>query len=804
MLAAFSSAFRAALRPLAKSPAFSVVAIAILAVGLGASTAIFSVVHALLLRPLAYRDSAALVQVQSHHPEQGVSVLAPATFADLARDARSFTALAAQTYDYVNLTKTTAPARLTGVQATADYFRVFGVAPLLGRTWLPAETLAGAAPVVVVSEELWRTSLHTRADLAGATLTLDDVAHTVIGVMPLSFSDPWGNAKLWRPIAMNAPATADRVTRYWSAFARLRDDATLPAANTELATLGARYAAAFPEHNKNWSLVVADLQGLVVGNYRSGLLVVLGAVGCVLLITCANVAGLSLVRALGRRKELAVRAALGASRAQLLRQLLAESLVLALLGGALGVLLAHWGVSAIVAVVGDGYLPRVGEIAINQPVLLAALALTLVTGVAFGLAPALAASRTDAADALKDGGRGSTGPAARRFRSALVVAELALALVLLVSAGLLARSFAAILQRPAGMKTDNVLAVGLSLSTTRYDTPEKRRAFYLAAETAAGAVPGVTAAGFTQTLPFTWGIPITLVPVGASRVTERTVPQVYYDSVGVDFFRATGIPLVVGRAFTARDDPAAPPVVVISAATARKFFGDENPVGRLLRPAGPPSPASFEIIGVVGDVLRTGLTADEVPLQIYRALAQRPTAFATLMVQTATRPDAVAKSIRQAIWSVDPDQAIGTVSPVAALVSSTVTQPRLYVLLFGLFAALALALSAVGLYGLIAFGVAQRTREFGIRTALGAAPRALLALVLREGALLIALGLALGIAGAFAATRLLGAVVTASPVQDPLVFALVPLLLATVAALACAIPARRAARVNPVEALRSE
>lgn len=800
MLADFKFAFR----QLAKSPGFSFVAVGILALGLGASTAIFSVVHALLLRPLAFQDSGRLVQVQSRHPEQGISIVSPATFADLARDTRSFSALAAQNYDYVNLTKTAAPARITGVQATADYFRVFGVAPLLGRTWNPDETLAGATPVVVVSEDLWRGSLAARADIVGSTITLDDVAHTVIGVMPSTFSDPWGNAQLWRPIAMNGPAVAERGSRYWSPFARLRDGVTLDAANAELRTLAAGLETAFPDSHKGWTLLAADLQSLVVGNYRQGLLVVLGAVGCVLLITCANVAGLSLVRALGRRKELAVRAALGASRAQLIRQLLTESLLLALLGGALGVLVAHWGVGAIVAVVGDGYLPRVGEIAINQPVLLAALALTLATGLTCGLAPAWTASRTDAGDALKDGGRGSAGPASRRFRSALVVAELALALMLLVSAGLLARSFAAILSRPAGMNTANVLAVGLSLSSTRYDTAEKRRAFYLAAESAVAAVPGVKAAGFTQTVPFTWGIPITLVPVGESNVTERNVPQVYYDSVGVDFFRAAGIPLVAGRTFTTRDDTGAPPAVVISAAAARKFFGHENPIGRLLRPAGPPSSAQFEIVGVVGDVRRTGLTADEVPLQVYRAIAQRPTAFATLMVQTAVRPDAAAKSVRQAIWSVDPDQAIGTVSPIATLVSNSVTQPRLYVLLFGLFAALALVLSAVGLYGLVAFGVAQRMREFGIRTALGAAPRELLALVLREGGGLIALGVVLGIAGAFAAARLLGAIVTASPVLDPLVFAAVAALLATVAAFACWLPARRAARVNPTEALRSE
>ena len=799
------SDLRHAFRALRKTPGYSTAAITILGVGIGTSTAIFSVVYALLLRPLAYEDATRLVQVQSVHQEQGVATLAPATFLELTRERRSLVALAAQQYYYVNLTKTAAPARLTAVQGTADYFRLFGVAPLLGRTWNPDETKAGATPVVVLGEALWRSQFNARASLLGEQILLDDLPHTVIGIMPASFSDPWGNAQLWRPLPLTGKEATDRTDRSWSTFARLAPGIAANQANAELLAMAQRLALAYPENYRGWTLAVADLQGLVVGDYRTGLLVLVGAVACVMLITCANSTGLAIVRALGRRKELAVRAALGASGGQLIRQLLTESLLLSLLGGGLGVLLANWGVSAILALVGQGWLPRSGEIAINTPVLAAALALSLATGVALGLAPAWWAARTDANEALKDGsGRASGGPLTRRLRAGLVVIEIALAMMLLVGASLLAGSFSAIIHRNPGIRTDHLLTLGVSLPAKRYNSPDQSRSFYLRAEEAVRAVPGVVAAGFSQTMPFTWGNTMTLVPVGPSQVNDHTAPPAFYDSVGLEFFRAAAIPLVAGRGFTAADTPAAPPVVVISAATARRFFGAENPVGRRLQSLDPGQKTQFEIIGIVGDVLRTGLAVSDPPLQVYRPLTQRPPWFATLVVQTAFDPASVAKSVQQAIWSIDPDQAIEAISPVSALVSNSITQPRLFLVLFGLFAGIALGLAAVGLYGLIAYGVAQRTREFGIRSALGASPGEVLWLVMREGIVLLSLGLALGLAGAFGSVRVLESLVYATSVHDPRVFLGVPLLLAAVTALACWLPARRAARVEPVVALRAE
>jgi putative ABC transport system permease protein len=795
---------RAAVRSLGKSPGFSVLAIGILALGIGASTAIFSVVHAVLLKPLAYRDASRLIQVQASHPEQGQGNLAPATFIDLGRDSRSFAVLAAQTYNYVNLTKAASPARLTVVDATTDYFQLFGVAPLRGRTWTPAEAMAGAAPVAVLSESVWRTQFQAREDIIGSTIQLDDTAHTVIGVMPGTFTDVWGNGALWRPMALTGSALTDRNGRYLSTYARLAEGVSFEQAAAELTGLGRRLAQDFPQEYRDWSLVPADLQSLVVGDYRSGLIILLGGVGCVLVITCANVAGLAIVRAAGRRKELAVRAALGASGAQLLRQLLTESLLLALIGGALGVLLADWGVTAILNLIGDGWLPRAGEIAINGPVLAAALVVSLTTGIAFGLLPAWQASRTDANDALKEGGRGTAGPATRRIRSGLVVAEIALALVLLVGAGLLAKSFGTILQKSPGMRTSQLLALGVSLPQKRYPSVDVSRNFYLSVEEAVAALPGVTAVGFSQTMPFTWGIPNTLVPVGASRVSERNAPAAFYDSVGKDFFKAAGIPLVAGRLFAGNDDAKSTPVVIISQATARRFFGEENALGRRLRPVSQTQNVEFEIVGVVGDVLRTGLANTEVPLQIYRPIVQRPPAFATLIVQTSLPPESLAKTVQQAVWRIDPDQPLETVQPVSKLLANSVTQPRLYLTLFALFAGFAVLLAAVGLYGLIAYGVSQRTREFGIRAALGASPQAVLALVMREGLTLIVYGLVGGLAAAIIVARLMTQLLYGTSPWDPMVLAAVPLVLAGVSLAACLVPARRAARLNPLEALRAE
>jgi len=793
-----------ALRQLAKSPGFTAVVVLTLGIGIGASTAIFSVVHALLLSPLHYRDAGELVHVQSRHRDSGVTDLAPATFADLAKTRASFATLAAQYYYYVNLTGADTPALLNSAEVTADFFRLFGVAPLHGRTWIPEDFKPGAAPVVVLSHALWRSQFHARDSIVGQQIKLDDVAYTVVGVMPASFKDPLQIAQLWRRMRPGADNLLDRTSRYWTVFGRLKPDVALTRANLELATLGRQLEQAYPKSDAGWTLRAADLRSLVVGDYHTGLLVVLGAVGCVMLITCANVSGLALVRASTRRKELAIRTALGASRGQVIRQLLAESFILAALGGSAGVLLANWGIDALLAGLPEGWLPRSDEIALNFAVLAGTFTLTVLTGMVTGLAPGYTASRIDATDALKDCARASTGPATRRLRAGLVIAEIALALVLLAGAGLLGRSFSGLLHRNPGLDARRVLALTVSLSAKHYDSAAKCWDFFARAQTEVAAVPGVEAAGFTQTSPFRWGIPVAFTPLrpDQSVLDVADLPQAFTDSVSVDYFRAMGIPLRAGRWFTAADDYRARAMVILSETAARRYFGKEDPLGRFITTgAGPQS--RFEVVGVVGDVRRAGLSA-EIPLQVYRPLAQRTPAFATLMVRTSLPPATLTKPVQAALWRIDREIPISDIATMDTYVSRSVAQPRLYLTLFTFFAALALALASLGLYGLVAYSVQQRTREFGIRTALGAGPREVVALVLREGAVLIAGGVALGLAGAFSAARLLQHLVYETSLHDPMVFLVAPLLLALAATIACWLPARRATRVDPLVALRAE
>ncbi|HWA86792.1 MAG TPA: ABC transporter permease [Opitutus sp.] len=795
--------FRFAVRQLRQTPGFTFIAVLTLALGIGANTAIFSVVRAVLLAPMHYHAPGELVQLQSRNNEQGISDFAPATFGDLAATSESFASLAAQYYYYVNLTGAGTPARLNSADTTSDYFKLFGVAPLLGRTWTAADLAPGRSPVVVLSYDLWKNQFDSRASIVGQTIMLDDNAYAVIGVMPAFFKDPAEIAQLWRPMRPGADNLLERASRYWTVFGRLKPGMALARANEELALIGRRLATAHPASDRGWTLRAVDLRRLVVGDYRAGLLNLLGAAGCVLLVTCANIAGLSIGRASARRKELAIRAAVGSSRLQLVRLLLAENLILAFLGSVAGVVLARWGLDALIGSLPAGWLPRADEIALNLPVLAITLALTVVTGVATGLAPALSASRITPGDALNDGARGSAAPSARRLRSVLVVAEIALALVLLAATGVLGRSFAGLIRKQSALDAGRVLSLTVSLPEKRYQNPRQCWDFFSRADAAIAALPGVAAVGFTHTSPFRWGIPADFAPQRSSTSGARDAwPAAFVDSVSVDYFKSMGIPLRAGRTFTAGDDYRASPMVILSETAARRYFGAQNPVGRFIVSA-PDGRSRFEVVGIVGDVPRSGLTA-AVPLQVYRPFAQRTPPFATIMVRTSQAPAALAKSVQAALWRIDPDLPISEVAPLETYVSRSIAQPRLHVALFGLFAALALGLAAIGLYGLVAYNVSRRTREFGIRSSLGAAPREVLVLVLREGAALLALGLAVGLSAAWLTLRLLQSLVFETSLHDPIVFLVAPLLLSAVAAFACWLPARRAARIDPAIALRAD
>jgi len=800
---------RYAIRQLWKSPAFTAVAVLTLALGIGANTAIFSVVNAVLLAPLPFPDSEQLVVIQSRNVQQSVQHqgMAPAGFRELEKQVTSFQHVAATRYNYVNLTRVEKPTQLTDSMVTARYFDVLGVPALIGRTFAHADAAGGAKPTVILSHELWQKQFGGRAEIIGDNITLDDVPHTVIGVMPRGFKEPFNVSSCWRLLPNEGGENFAATARFWGVLGRLKPDAAPGAVQAELATIAARFAQNDPRFYGGWELGIQPLREAVVGNYKSGLLLVIGAAVLVLLITCANVGGLQLVRASTRQREVAVRLALGATRRVIARALLTESLLLVALGGAAGILIGSWGLDLLLASFSSQWIPRADEIRINTPVLLITGAAALLTGLLAGLYPAWQATRVDAIDSLRDGSKGSAGPQSVRIRSALVIGQIALTVVLLICAGLVWKSFATIMRVDPGMHVDNTLSMVLSLSPARYDTPEKRIEYFRQVVERVSQIPGVEAAAFTQTMPFMFGIPATFTIVGSANDDTAKLPPTFYDSVSPSFFKALGIPLLAGRTFAETDDFKAPRVIVLSKSAAAKFFPGENPIGkRLMLPPNsgqqqPPPP--LEIIGIVGDVARSGLNA-EVPYQAYASFNQRSWAFATLLIRSPLPPEVLTKTAQGEIWALNPEQPITNVRPVRQLVQTSLTQPSLYLTLFSLFAALALVLAALGLYGLVAYSVAQRTREFGIRIALGAQARDVLQLVIGQGAKLTAAGIVVGLLAAAAVARLMQALLFRTTAYDPVVFSTVVLVLGAIALLASLLPALRASKSDPVTALRAE
>lgn len=793
-----------ALRALAKSPGFSLTVIATLALGIGANTAIFSVVSAVLFSPLRYPEANRLVSIQSRNQQQGLNrrPLAPAGFRELEREATSFESLAASRYNYTNLTRIEKPVLLTDELVTQKFFTVLGVQPLLGRTFLPADAAPGAKPTAVLGYRVWQSAFAGRPDIVGQSIMLDDAPYVVIGVMPSSFKEPQDVAALWRVFPDTGGENLGADSRYWNVIGRVKAGVPATKVDAELTAISAWLAQADPKFYRGWDLVQQRLQDLLVGNYRQGLLLVIGAALLVLLIMCANVAGLQLVRASVRQRDTAIRLALGASRWAIAREHLAESLLLVGAGSIAGVLLAQWGVDFLLASLADGWLPRSDEIAVNTPVLLVTAGAAVIIGFAFGAYPALRATKVNASDSLRDGSKGSAGPQSTRFRAGLVVGQIALTLVLLVGAGLVLKSFAAIMQVNPGMQVENTLSLGISPAWTHYNTDQKRDDFYRKIVERVRTIPGVESAAFTETMPFTWGIPATFLHEGHRDPSEK-LPPALYDSVSPSYFATVHIPLIAGRTFTEADDAKSRPVIVLSRAAARKYFPHENPIGQhLLFSTGQPS-APLEVIGVVGDVARDGLDNDP-PFQVYASMHQRPWYFATLLVRSSLPVQTLTRAIEREIWSIDADQPIANVAPVHSLVKAQLTQPRLYLTLFSLFAVLALLLAALGLYGLVAYNVAQRTREFGIRVALGAQAGDMLRLVLGQGAVLTAIGLVLGLGAAVAVARLMQSLLFRTTAYDPLVFGSVMIGLGVVALAACLLPARRALKVDPIVALRTE
>jgi putative ABC transport system permease protein len=800
-------------RMLLKHPGFTFVAVLTLALGVGANTALFSAVYAVLLRPLPFAAADRLVvmwkrDVTANQPLVELSI---AEFNDWREQGRSFERLAAMPtsvygYGYV-LTGRGEPVQVESARVSADFFASLGASPLLGRTFTAEDDRPGAARVAVISHRLWRERFGADANLVGQPITLNDTGFTLVGVMPAEFEFPKG-AEVWSPLSasVGGGALENRGAVFLQAVGRLRPGVTLSEAEAEMNAVIARVAAAHPETEAaGHRVVITPLGEYLFGSARPALWLLLAATGLLLLIACANVANLLLARATTRRREVAVRAALGASRAQIVRQLLTESVLLALAGGLLGVLLAYWLVD-LLALVAPSDIPRVERVSINAAVLAFSVGVTLLTAAVFGLAPALAATKINLTAALGEGGRAGE-RSGRRLRGALVVAEVAVTVVLLAGAGLALRSFVNLRRVETGFDTERVLSFQLRLFGKKYADAKAARDFFRDLTARLEAQPGVVAAGAVLIRPLEgsigWDVPYRTPDQSPEEAKRNRVPN--FEVVTPHYFRSVGLALKAGREFTEHDDEDAPKVAIISEAMARGVFAPGvEPIGQRIRLFDPSDTDTgwHTVVGVVGDARYRELREPRWDVYVpYRQFAF-PVRYVT--VRTASEPEAFAAVVRREVAALDPNQAVADLKTTAQLFSEGVARERFNSLLLGLLGLLAALLAGLGIYGVISYAVSERTREIGIRLALGARGRDVLGLVVGQGMRLALFGLAAGLAVSFALTRLMAGLLYGVGATDPLTFALVALVLAGVALAACLVPARRATKVDPSVALRCE
>lgn len=803
---------RYALRGFLRTPTFSVVAIVTLALGIGANTAIFSVVNGVLLRPLPYPDAGAIVQVWTTSAAEPKSSHAAADFLELQRDNRTLLKLAGYREDAFTMALPgQAPERVAGGLVTVDYFDVLGMPAALGRTFSRAADGATSEPLVVLSHDAWQKYFGADPQTVSRRVGINGVPHTVVGVMPPSFDYP-EDAKAWvlspqpvplPPIDVPGDLIESRGVHYFLAIGRLKPDVTPEHASADLAAIASDQARRFPESNGGRGAAVEPLHDRIVGDVREALFVLLAAVGVVLLIACANVASLLLARASGRQRELAIRAAMGAARGRLVRQLVTESLLLGAAGGVVGVLAGSWAIALLLKVLPDN-IPRAAQIGLDTRVTAIAIGVSFASALLFGLVPALQASRADASHVLREAERGSTGRRRARTRAALVVCEIALTLVLLVSAGLLANSFIRLQNVDPGFKADEVTLVALPLPMSKYPDGKRQSAFYQRILEAMQNRAEIQSAAILFPSPLEGkNAGGTFTIEGQPTATRSDRPFAAIGSVSEDYFRTLGIPLLRGRGFDVRDRDPAPATAIVNGTLVRKYLGGaKDPIGTRVR-FGDDDDDWITIVGIVGDSRNIGLNEAPTPL-LYFPYHRFPLAFMGIAARSTAGPGAVASAVRQAVKDADPDMPVDKIVPLSNILYDSVAEPRFRTLLLGAFALVAVVLAAVGVYGLISFSVAQRTREIGIRVALGAQARQVMRPVLREGMTLAGIGVAIGLAGAFAATRVLAAFLFGVGATDPLTFAAVALLLLGVAFLASYIPSRRALRVDPITALRAE
>jgi putative ABC transport system permease protein len=808
--------FRYGLRVLARRPWFTCLAVLTLALGIGANTAVFSLVSAVFVRPLKYREAERLVTVWEDAAAAGLSrdVVAPANYADWRAQNRVFEDVAAARQLTFDLTGGRGePEKLLGYGVGANFFHVLGVEPAHGRAFLAEEDGPGAARVVVLGHGLWRRRFGADPSVVGRDVRLDGETYTVVGVMPAGFQFEAAGVDLWTPLALTPEQLADRAGHYLSVVARLKEGVTVAQADADLKAITARIGEAYPEDAAGVSAEVVPVRESLAGGSRASLLMLLAAVAMVLLIACANVAGVLLSRAAARRREMAVRAALGASRWRIVRQLLAESVLLGGAGGALGLLLAMWAFAFLGQLVPAG-MREMAEPRLDLSVLFFTLAVSLLAGVAFGLAPALQASKTDLGESLKQAaGRGSAG-AGKSLRGAFVVSQVALSLVLLVGAGLLFQT----LQRMRGQYTElrpgSVLTARTQLAENRYREPARRAAFYDGVLERVRSLPGVVAAGYTTAVPLTRKGGANGLSLEGRDNGPGATWNANHRQVSPDFFRAMGIALREGRDFDARDDEGAPAVAAVNETMARSFWPGESALGKRFKVGAADSKEPWlTIVGVVSDVRQMGADAP-VKAEMYVTYRQAaalwnsaPYSFFTprdLVVRASVPPESLAPGLREAVRGVDPQQPVASVRTMDEVLGRETAQRRVGVILLGAFAGLALLLSALGIYGVLAFFVVQHTPEIGVRVALGARPSDVLRLVVGRGMRLALLGVGLGLVGALALTSLMRGLLFGVSAADPLTYIVLALVLTAVALLACLVPARRATKVDPMVALRYE
>jgi len=794
---------RYALRTLARNPGFTCVSVLALALGIGANSAIFTVVNSVLLQPLRFQKPEQLVVVRERNLKGGFPQfsLSPGNYLDFRDHNHSFSGIAAFGRQGFNLSGSAEPERLQGARVAQNFFDVLGRKPVLGRTFTAEEGQLGSNHVIILSYGLWQRHFAGRGDVLGQTLKLNDELYTVAGVMPSDFDFP-SRVQVWTPLAMNLENWQQRGGHYLGGLGRLKEGSSLASAQADLNAIAALAEQHFPDSNAGWDTTLMSLQESMVGRIRPAMLTLAASVGFVLLIACVNLANLLLSRSSARRREFGIRSSLGAGQTRIIRQLLTESVILAFLGALAGLALAWTGTRLLVNL-SPTILPRASEIAIDGRALGFTALIAILTGILFGLAPAIALSKTDLASALREGGRGNAlGFRRNRLRSALVVGEVALALVLLSGAGLLMRSFYQLQSIDPGFDSRSVLTFRTNLPGAKYKTDEQQAAFYTRALDQIRSLPGVSVAGAAQIFPLAGDDYIlSFVQIGKPPVAVGNQPSAAYYVATPGYFSALRIPLKRGRDFNEHDDAAAPPVAIISEGMARGFYPNEDPLGQRIQVGNGSKPA--EIVGIAGDVRDQALeTAGRAT--VYEPAAQVPFQTMYFAVRTQNEPETLISGVRSAIRALDAELPIDAIGTVDALVATSLSQRRFAMLLMAIFAGLALVLAMVGIYGVISYAVTQATQEIGIRMALGAQRSAVLRMVAGYAGVLVVSGLAIGIAAALAIGRLIASQLFEVKPTDPTTYAAVAITLLATGLLSCAIPAFRATRVDPLVALRNE